>query len=196
MCYKCLYFLAFAIVAMLIIYFFPPDEWANWITALSTLAMAIIAGKALNSWKEEIKLKKIYRINRNYIKTIDEFLKLLHNYELISNKQETRYILEKLLEEINIILYEYKLIEKNAETEFLNNLMYFKTILEKYTEETFKTDNNWLGFCFSYENFGDDYAPIQENDGDISYTQEYKELLNKLNNAKKLCEQNIYKFYK
>lgn len=165
------------------------------IMAIATIAMAVFAGSALNSWKKEIKLKKIYRINRNYIKTIDEFLKLLHNYELISNEQETRYILEKLLEEINIILYEYKLIEKNAETEFLNNLMYFKTILEKYTKETFKTDNNWLSFCFSYENFWDEYAPIQENDGNISYTQEYEKLLNKLNNAKKLCEQNIYKFY-
>ena len=175
-------------------------EIANWITAISTLvmalatiAMAVFAGSALNSWKKEIKLKKIYRINRNYIKTIDEFLKLLHNYELISNEQETRYILQKLLEEINIILYEYKLVQKNTETEFLKNLIYFKAVIQEYTKIKFQSLNS--GIKVYYENFWDEYAPIQENDGDISYTQEYEELLNKLNNAKKLCEQNIYKFY-
>ena len=53
------------------------------IMTLATITMAVFAGSALNSWKKEIKLKKIYRINKNYIKTIDEFLKLLHNYELM-----------------------------------------------------------------------------------------------------------------
>ncbi len=175
-------------------------NWAEWISAISTLLMMLATGfmayyakQALNSWKEEIKLKKIYRINRNYIKTIDEFLKLLHNYELISNEQETRYILEKLLEEINIILYEYKLVQKNTETEFLKNLIYFKAVIQEYTKIKFQSFNS--GVKVYYENFWDDYAPIQENDGDISYTLEYEELLNKLNNAKNLCEQNIYKFY-
>ncbi len=175
-------------------------NWSEWITAISTLLMMLATGfmayyakQALNSWKEEIKLKKIYRINRNYIKTIDEFLKLLHNYELISNEQETRYILEKLLEEINIILYEYKLVQKNTETEFLKNLIYFKAVIQEYTKIKFQSFNS--GVKAYYENFWNDYAPIQENDGDISYTLEYEELLNKLNNAKKLCEQNIYKFY-
>lgn len=175
-------------------------EIANWITAISTLvmalatiAMAIFAWEALNSWKKEIKLKNIYKINRNYIKTIDEFSKLLHNYELISEEEETRSILEKILEEINTTLYEYKLIKKNAETEFLNNLMYFRTLIQKYTKIKFQSLNP--GVKVYYEKFWDDYAPIQENDGDISYTKEYEELLNKLNNAKKMCEQNIYKFY-
>ena len=68
----------------------------NGLTGVSTLAMAIIAWKALDSWKNEIREKKIFEINKKYIETINKLDNLMNNYELISEKDKTREILKNI----------------------------------------------------------------------------------------------------
>lgn len=77
MCYKCLYVLGFIIIFVCIICFIPFNELANWITALSTFAMAIIAGLALNTWKKQQKREKLVTL----LEALNEYIYDLQYYE-------------------------------------------------------------------------------------------------------------------
>ena len=167
----------------------------NGLTGVSTLAMAIIAWKALDSWKNEIREKKIFEINKKYIETINKLDNLMNNYELISEKDKTREILKNIYNCFDEVLYEYKLIQKKIkkETKFIKNLLFFKLIIEKYITQKIESKDGHVRFYF--DNFGDDYTPSQDDEGEIIETDEYKELSTKLKQAKELCENNINKFY-
>lgn len=195
MCCKCLYGLLFVVLLILFYLFISPENWASWVTALSTLAMAIIAWKALDSWKNEIREKKVFEINKKYIETINKLDNLMNNYELISEKDKTRELLKHIYNCFDEVLYEYSLIQKKIkkETKFVKNLLLFKLIIEKYINQKIESKDGHVRFYF--ENFWDDYTPSQGNEGEIIETDEYKELSIKLKQAKELCENNINKFY-
>lgn len=161
---------------------------------IATIAIAVIGLQAKNTWKTETKARKIFEINKKYLEEIEKLEILLSAFELIGDEDETKKLLKERYDGLNQVLYEYTLIEKNRETEFLRNLLYFKLTIDKYVSRKFKTANGKLQFY--YESFWDDYTPILNNEtGDIVYTQEYNDLLEKLNNAKSLCENNIHRFY-
>lgn len=113
---------------------------AIWITAVSTLAMAIIAGIALNTWKNEQKRTKLV----NLLETLNSYIQDLQYYELEStlfSKQarqkgledfkniqlileQKRLIDTELAEGIGHCILELKnwLIQDNTQYEKLNNL--------------------------------------------------------------------------
>lgn len=167
----------------------------NGLTGVSTLAMAIIAWKALDSWKKEIREKKVFDINKKYIETINKFEQLIHNYELVNEKDKTRELLKHIYNDFNEVLYEYDLVQKKSkiETEFLRNLLYFKLTIDKYITQQVEYSEGHVKVYF--ENFWDDYIPSQNEEGEIIETNEYKELSTKLKQAKELCENNINRFY-
>ncbi len=174
------------------------SEWQlvfNGLTGVSTFLMAVTAWKALDSWKKEIREKKVFEINKRYIETINKLENLMNNYELISEKDKTRELLKQIYDSFNEVLYEYNLVQKKSkrETGFLGNLMYFKLIIEKYLTQKIESNNGRIRFYF--DNFWDDYAPSQSDEGKIIETVEYENLLSVLKQAKELCENNINKFY-
>lgn len=195
MCYKCLT-VALIIITWILFFIFAPSEyWASWLTAISTFAMAIIAWRALNAWKKEVREKKVFEINKKYIEAINKFESLMNNYELISEEEETRKILKSIYKNFNEVLYEYNLVQKktNKETEFLRNLLFFKLTIDQYITQKFESKDRHIRFYF--DNFWDDYTPSQDEEGEIIETEEYKVLSEKLKKAKELCENNINKFY-
>ena len=174
------------------------EKWTlffNALTACSTFAMAYFARKALNAWKKEIREKKVFEINKKYIEAINKLDSLMHNYELISEKEETRKILKSIYENFNEVLYEYNLVQKKSdkETEFLINLLFFKLTIDKYIVQNIEAKDGHIRFYF--DNFWDDYTPSQDEEGEIIETEEYNVLYEKLKKAKELCENNINKFY-
>ena len=155
MCYKCLYILAFVIIAILIIYFFPLVELVNWITALSTLAMAIIAGKALNAWKKEIDYNFISDLRKDLIKSLSDLyytldlhakyyaaseLTLQYCLSKFDYEKEKYYIDSELAtkqRDVSKAMYAYVLYKPDKK-DFLENLTkclndYRNKILEKIT---------------------------------------------------------------
>ncbi len=175
---------------------------ASWITAISTLIMAVatifmalFAGKAIFAWKKEVREKKIFEINKKYIETINKFDKLMNNYNLISEKDTTRELLKQIYNDFNEVLYEYNLVQKKEyrDTEFLRNLLYFKLTIDKYITQRIESKNGHIRFYF--ENFWNDYTPSQDEEGEIIETEEYNNLSTKLKQSKELCENNINQFY-
>lgn len=87
MCCKCLYVLLVIITGVLFYIFVPSEYWAEWITAISTFLMmiatgfmAVFAGKALDSWKNQQKREKLV----NLLEAINEYIQELQYYELES----------------------------------------------------------------------------------------------------------------
>lgn len=152
MCYMCLYILIFTII-LISIFLLNDFEWANWITALSTLATAIIAGKALDTWKKEIDYNFISDLRKDLIKSFSDLyytLDLHANYYATSEltlhncssgfdyKKEEKYIDSELAtkqREVSKAMYAY-ILYKPEQKEFLENLVdhlnnYRNMILEK-----------------------------------------------------------------
>lgn len=152
MCYMCLYILIFTII-LISIFLLNDFEWANWITALSTLATAIIAGKALDTWKKEIDYNFISDLRKDLIKSFSDLyytLDLHANYYATSEltlhncssgfdyEKEKKYIDSELAikqRDVSKAMYAY-ILYKPEQKKFLENLVehlnnYRNMILEK-----------------------------------------------------------------
>ena len=152
MCYMCLYILIFTII-LTCIFLLNDFEWANWITALSTLATAIIAGRALDTWKKEIDYNFISDLRKDLIKSFSDLyytLDLHSNYYAASEltlhncssefdyEKEKIYIDSELAtkqRDVSKTMYAY-ILYKPEQKEFLENLTkhlnnYRNKILEK-----------------------------------------------------------------
>ena len=133
--------------------------WATWITAISTLVMAIatilmalFAGIALNTWKKEQKRQKLI----NLLETLNKYFQDLQYYELEStifsrqarkNNQENFSDNEMILQQANIIDIELAegygecilsmrnwLLQNDIQNKFLDD---FIKIIQEYRVKTF-----------------------------------------------------------
>lgn len=137
--YKYLTVVLIIITWILFFIFTPSEYWASWLTAISTFAMAIIAGLALDTWKKEIEYQFISDLRKDLIKALSDlyFSLDLHanNYATSDNtlKEDTTnfdYEKEKLKidnefankqREVAKAIYSYTLYRQNQKT-FLENL--------------------------------------------------------------------------
>ncbi len=161
MCCKCLYGILSIIFCILIYFFIPTEDLASWITALSTLAMAIFAYMALNSWKNQQKREKLIVL----LETLNEYMQELKYYELKStifsktarkNHDEdfsNNDLIEKQAKIIDIELAEsdgknglcFKnwLIDHEEQKIYIDNIM---KILQKYRLEVFIFTESKISF--------------------------------------------------
>jgi len=84
MCYKCLYSLLLVVLVILFYVFLPSEYYASWITALSTLSMAIIAWNALEGWKKDNIFKLKISFTAKLLCIIDMLNKLMSSKKFIS----------------------------------------------------------------------------------------------------------------
>ena len=188
MCYKCLYIFAFVITAILIIYFFPLGELANWITALSTLAMAIIAGKALNSWKEEIKSNKILELYNDLYLLFFNLENFLDDLDIIYTKEGKGKCNERIVSfSSQIALFRAKAkVLKNIE---LNNTLEF---CFKNIQKTFiwgdksELSTGEVQYTYQSETFIEKYL------NDKIFSNSLKKSIAKI---REICEIKQYDFY-
>lgn len=127
MCYKCLYVLGFIIIFVCIICFIPFNELANWITALSTFAMAIIAGLALNTWKKQQKREKLVTL----LETLNAYIQDLQYYELESTvfSKHTRQTYQENLNDSELIEKQANYIDMEIAEGFGNCILSLKNWL-------------------------------------------------------------------
>ena len=118
-------------------------EIANWVTAISTLvmalatiAMAVFAGSALNVWKKEQKRAKLVKL----LEMFNSFIQDLQYYELESTvySKNTRGLCKDDLKNIDLISQQVHLIDSEMAESYGNCVLCIKNWLidddKKYDE--------------------------------------------------------------
>lgn len=195
MCYKCLYIFLAIITGVLFYIFVPSEYWSEWITAISTLAMAIIAGRALGTWKKEIEYQFISDLRKDLIKALANLYYSLdlhaNNYATSDNtlKQDTsnfNYEKEKIKienefadkqREVSKAIYSYILYRPNQ-----------KTFLENLTNKLNEYRNNVLDLI----NIRIQIQQSRKNDESLDYPTENK-IKEKIKNNQAECEKLMNK---
>lgn len=158
-------------------------DWASWLTAISTLAMAIIAGIALNSWKKELRIKKRIEVYNKLQVLIFELSNFLEYFEIKLHQKEEMYFRNKLDE----FASKFALLKK--EIKIINN----KELLNKidYCVENVKS-------TFVIEKkFEEDVTLWPESfSSRFIHDKDFSEKLNKtLKDISEICEVEQQKFY-
>ncbi len=171
-------------------------EIANWITAISTLVMAIatitmaiFAGIALNSWKEEIKSNKILELyNDLYLLffNLENFLDNLGIFYAKEGEQKCNEKITSFSSEIALFKSKIKIINDN---ELYNDLDFcFKNIQKTFAwgDSKLLADGN-IRTTYQYQTFIDKYL----NEHNFSTN-----IKTKITKIRKTCEDKQQNFYK
>lgn len=188
MCCKCLYGLLFVVLLILFYLFISPEDWASWVTALSTLAMAIFAWRALYTWKNELKAKRIIDTYNKIYELSFNIANFLDNYAILKEKEGY----EKLNQQLDVFQSKLKLIQ--SEIKIIGNIKLLQHI--NYCVENIKST-----FIIQKELKDDDSYEVTAwpesfvsrflNNSEFNQT-----LRNNINDIKQICEQEQLKFYK
>lgn len=172
-------------------------EIANWITATSTLvmalttiAMAIFAGIALDSWKKELKIQKkvsvltdIYNIFYTFESFLNTFLRGLPplNHEKIFANKPINIYLNETNEKINILITEAQIIKHE---DLILHLKYLQENIKKYfpVKQTDDDGND----IYSFETFISRYYHNK------NFNEKLKDSLKK---TQEICQNELTKIY-
>lgn len=170
-------------------------DWASWLTAISTLAMAFFAWKALGTWEKEIEYQFISDLRKDLIKALSDLyfsLDLHANHYATSDntlKEDTTsfdYEKEKLKidnefankqREVSKAIYSYTLYRQNQ-----------KTFFENLTKNLNAYRNNVLDLI----NIRVQKLQSRKNDVAIDFPKE-NEINEKMKNNKTTCEELMNK---
>lgn len=163
-------------------------NWSEWITTISTFAMVIIAWKALNSWKEEIKSNKILELYNDLYLLFFNLENFLDDLDVIYAKEGKEKCNERIISfssEIALFRAKAKVL-KNLE---LNNTLEF---CFKNIQKTFvcgdKLDLLTGGVQYTYQS----ESFIEKYLNDKNFSNNLKTSIAKI---RKICEIKQYDFY-
>ena len=168
-------------------------DWAGWLTALSTLAMTTIAWRALNTWKDELKLQKKISVLTNIETIFNDLERFLHDYymyhclpvELRKTFANMPAIEAKKINEtndnINLLIKEAKIIKHKK---LVKVLEYMKENVKEYFPLT--NTNKQGDIIYTYIKFGSKY--VQEE-------AFRKDLANACKEIRGICQSEFEKIY-
>jgi hypothetical protein len=116
------------------------EEWTNFFTALSAVAVAVIAYVGLHTWKRQLKIKTEYDLARRYLITLYRLSAAINSLRGVYSTSEylgPAFISAKL-EQVDFSLYD------ESEKERLSKK--WKLIAEEYSNlevETFQAEALW-----------------------------------------------------
>lgn len=157
----------------------------NWITsqrvsAIASVVMVIIAGKALHTWKEQLKYDKKIEVIKNLYRSIENIIQFLEEIDSKSNNNDNLFNkLEFFKSEIALINTELKIINNKKFNEFIN-----------YMKQNLKP------FFMKHVNSAEDTKSILVFHFGQIEKEHRDEMIRKSKEAKLLCESELYKLYK
>ena len=178
------------------------------ILGISTLIVAIIA---LNTWKQELKAKKLYELHYKAYKQLDNLKIELHNLkefykdfgESINddcfNNQISKFFIKNLDEINELALNLSQINEKNKTIEYFSKIyrdyslkssdLNYGQMQTRYISETGEVEE----YDPFYKNFTEDY--FQENDNE-KFDDFHNEINSKIEAGLKYFDEKIKKFFK
>ena len=171
-------------------------EVATWITAISTLLMmlatsfmAFFAWKALNTWKEELRINKILEIYNDLFLLFFKIESFLDNLSIIYAKEGEQNCNEKIVSfSSEIALFKSKIKILNNKDLCDNIDFCFENIQKVFAWGDSQTlENGAIRVTYQYETFINKYLHDNNFRGDL------KEAIAKI---RQICEEKQYDLYK
>ena len=164
-------------------------DLASWITAISTLTMAIFAGFALNTWKNELKFQKKLEIYNDLYLLFFKIERFLDDLGIIYSREGELYCNNQITSfssEIALFKSKVKIINDN---DLLNEVDFcFENIQKTFAwGKAEELENGTIRATYQYETF------IQKYICDNDFKNNLKLSVSKI---QRLCEEKQIKLYK